>query len=63
MSTLSADDQRALDTLRSAVTEALWSASAAGRPHDDADLIDRAHPEMNDFALAEEVTLKGGHPR
>jgi type I restriction enzyme, R subunit len=36
---------------------------AAGRPHDDVDLIDWAHPEMNDFALAEEVTLKGGYQR
>jgi type I restriction enzyme R subunit len=26
-------------------------------------LIDWAHPENNDFALAEEVTLKGGHER
>src|SRR5262245_38933328 len=36
---------------------------AAGQPHDDVDLIDWAHPEMNDFALAEEVTLKGGYQR
>jgi hypothetical protein len=34
---------------------------AAGQPHDDVDLIDWAHPERNDFALAEEVTLKGGY--
>jgi type I restriction enzyme, R subunit len=36
---------------------------AAGQPHDDVDLIDWAHPERNDFALAEEVTLKGGYQR
>src|SRR5262249_7536927 len=34
-----------------------------GRPHDDVDLIDWEHPEKNDFALAEEVTLKGGYER
>ncbi len=36
---------------------------AAGRPHDDVHLIDWARPERNDFALAEEVTLKGGYQR
>ena len=36
---------------------------AAGQPHDDVDLIDWEHPEKNDFALAEEVTLKGGYER
>ena len=36
---------------------------AAGQPHDDVDLIDWEHPENNDFALAEEVTLKGGYER
>jgi type I restriction enzyme, R subunit len=36
---------------------------AAGQPHDDVDLIDWENPEKNDFALAEEVTLKGGHER
>ena len=36
---------------------------AAGRPHDDVDLIDWDRPEKNDFALAEEVTLKGGYER
>ncbi len=35
----------------------------AGQPHEDVDLIDWEHPERNDFALAEEVTLKGGHER
>ncbi|PWV77387.1 type I restriction endonuclease subunit R [Halomonas sp. A11-A] len=36
---------------------------AQGKPHEDVHLIDWAHPEHNDFALAEEVTLKGGHER
>jgi type I restriction enzyme R subunit len=36
---------------------------AAGQPHQDVDLIDWERPERNDFALAEEVTLKGGHER
>jgi len=36
---------------------------APGRPHEDVHLIDWEHPEKNDFALAEEVTLKGGHER
>ena len=36
---------------------------AAGRPHDTVHLIDWERPEKNDFALAEEVTLKGGHER
>src|SRR5438874_1831274 len=36
---------------------------AAGQPHDDVDLIDWENPEKNDFALAEEVTLKGGYQR
>ncbi|SES04664.1 type I restriction enzyme, R subunit [Vreelandella subterranea] len=34
-----------------------------GKPHEDVHLIDWVHPENNDFALAEEVTLKGGHER
>lgn len=34
-----------------------------GQPHEDVHLIDWANPERNDFALAEEVTLKGGHER
>ena len=33
---------------------------AAGQAHETAHLIDWEHPERNDFALAEEVTLKGG---
>lgn len=36
---------------------------AAGQPHEDVHLIDWEHPENNDFALAEEVTLKGGYER
>ena len=36
---------------------------APGQPHEDVHLIDWEHPEENDFALAEEVTLKGGHER
>jgi type I restriction enzyme R subunit len=36
---------------------------AAGQAHETVHLIDWEHPERNDFALAEEVTLKGGHER
>src|SRR5258706_11163064 len=36
---------------------------AAGRAHDTVDLVDWKHAERNDFALAEEVTLKGGYER
>ena len=36
---------------------------AAGRPHEAVHLIDWSDPERNDFALAQEVTLKGGHER
>lgn len=36
---------------------------AAGQKHETVHLIDWEHPEKNDFALAEEVTLKGGHQR
>ncbi|MES2362377.1 MAG: type I restriction endonuclease subunit R [Pseudomonadota bacterium] len=36
---------------------------AAGDVHKTVDLIDWANPEKNDFALAEEVTLKGGYER
>ncbi len=35
----------------------------AGRPYDKVHLIDWKHPEKNDFALAEEVTLTGGYER
>ncbi len=33
----------------------------AGRPTETVHLIDWQHPERNDFAVAEEVTLRGGH--
>lgn len=36
---------------------------AAGQTHETVHLIDWEHPEKNDFALAEEVTLKGGYQR
>jgi type I restriction enzyme R subunit len=36
---------------------------AAGKTHETVHLIDWAHPEHNDFAVAEEVTLKGGYER
>ncbi len=36
---------------------------AAGRAHETVHLIDWEHPERNDFALAEEVTLRGGYQR
>jgi type I restriction enzyme R subunit len=34
-----------------------------GKPNETVHLIDWEHPERNDFVLAEEVTLKGGHER
>jgi len=36
---------------------------SAGKAHETVHLIDWEHPEKNDFALAEEVTLKGGYER
>ena len=36
---------------------------AVGRPFETVHLVDWAHPEKNDFALAEEVTLRGRHER
>ena len=36
---------------------------AAGRPHDTVHLVDWQDPENNDFAIAEEVTLRGGYER
>jgi len=36
---------------------------AAGKPHDTVHLVDWERPEKNDFALAEEVTLRGGYER
>jgi type I restriction enzyme, R subunit len=35
----------------------------AGKPTETVHLVDWGHPENNDFAFAEEVTLKGGHER
>jgi type I restriction enzyme R subunit len=37
--------------------------TAAGQPHELVHLIDWTDPAKNDFALAEEVTLKGGYQR
>jgi type I restriction enzyme R subunit len=37
--------------------------TAAGQAHQTVHLVDWEHPERNDFALAEEVTLRGGHER
>ena len=36
---------------------------AAGQAHETVHIIDWEHPDNNDFALAEEVTLKGGYER
>ena len=36
---------------------------AAGQAHETVHLVDWDHPQENDFALAEEVTLKGGYER
>jgi type I site-specific restriction-modification system R (restriction) subunit len=36
---------------------------AAGQSHETVHLVDLGHPEKNDFAIAEEVTLRGGHER
>ncbi len=36
---------------------------AAGRPHETVHLIDWENADRNDFGLAEEVTLRGGHER
>ncbi|MHB1541446.1 MAG: type I restriction endonuclease subunit R [Steroidobacteraceae bacterium] len=36
---------------------------AAGQAHETVHLIDWSDPQKNDFALAEEVTLKGGYQR
>jgi type I restriction enzyme R subunit len=37
--------------------------TAAGQAHETVHLVDWHHPEKNDFALAEEVTLAGGYER
>lgn len=36
---------------------------AAGKPNEQVHLVDWDHPENNNFALAEEVTLRGGYER
>lgn len=36
---------------------------AVGQAHETVHLVDWEHPAANDFALAEEVTLRGGHER
>jgi len=36
---------------------------AAGQAHETVHLVDWKHPENNDFAIAEEVTLRGGYER
>ncbi|MCR9075170.1 MAG: type I restriction endonuclease, partial [bacterium] len=36
---------------------------AAGQPYETVHLIDWEHADRNDFGLAEEVTLRGGHER
>ena len=36
---------------------------AAGQAHETVHLVDWEYPQKNDFALAEEVTLKGGYER
>lgn len=37
--------------------------TAAGQAHDHVHLVDWEHPDRNDFALAEEVSLRGGYER
>jgi type I restriction enzyme R subunit len=37
--------------------------TAAGQAHETVHLVDWEHPKKNDFALAEEVTLRGGYQR
>lgn len=37
--------------------------TAAGAAHETVHLVDWADPSKNDFAIAEEVTLRGGHER
>ncbi|MBK8038551.1 MAG: type I restriction endonuclease subunit R [Verrucomicrobiaceae bacterium] len=36
---------------------------AAGKPNEQVHLVDWEHPEKDDFAIAEEVTLRGGYER
>jgi type I restriction enzyme R subunit len=37
--------------------------TAAGQAHETVQLVDWQNPQNNDFAIAEEVTLRGGHER
>ena len=37
--------------------------TAAGQAHETVHLVDWEHPDKNDFAIAEEVTLRGGYER
>lgn len=61
--TLYAANQAVYQLLRFGVTV----QTAAGQPHDTVHLVNWQAPERNDFAIAEEVTLKtgqtGGHER
>jgi type I restriction enzyme R subunit len=57
--TLYAANLRAYQLLRYGVPV----QTAAGQAHETVHLVDWANPEANDFALAEEVTLKGGYQR
>ena len=52
-------NMRTYNLLRYAVKVSL----ALGQPYEDVPLVDWEHPEENDFALAEEVTLKDGYER
>ena len=58
-STLYQTNMRTYNMLRYPVKVLL----ATGQQHEDVHLINWEHPETNDFALAEEVTLKGGEER
>ncbi len=57
--TLMAANEAVYTLLRYGVTVRL----APGAPKETVHLVDWAQPEANDFAIAEEVTLKGGHER
>jgi type I restriction enzyme R subunit len=58
-SSLSEANQRTYHLLRYGAAVQL----AAGQAHKTVHFIDWDHPERNDFALAEEVTLNEGHQR
>jgi type I restriction enzyme R subunit len=57
--TLYQANMRAYQLLRYGVSVQI----AAGKPHDTVHLVDWTNPENNHFAIAEEVTLKGGLER